>query len=201
MPSNSPRSQPQPPVSATGETSPATPLTATGRVILGMIGTGVRSGYEIKQFVDKSTRHFWAASYGQIYPELRRLEEDGLIQGRADPSGARARRIYVLTPRGEQALQDWLLSERALVYELRDEGMLKLFFSDLEPESALKTVRAMREQHEKKHEQLRLIQTAGGHISTGPGLALEIGLGVTGWLIEWCRATEARLTRDPDTQV
>ena len=169
------------------------PLTPTGRVILGMIAKGVRSGYEIKQLVDKSTRHFWAASYGQIYPELRRLEEDGLIEGRADPSGARVRMVYELTPRGERALQDWLFSEQALVYELRDEGMLKLFFSDLEPESALNTVRAMRTQHEQKHEQLRLIQAAGGHMSTGPGLALDIGLGVTGWLIEWCKATEARL--------
>ncbi|HTX33148.1 MAG TPA: PadR family transcriptional regulator [Solirubrobacteraceae bacterium] len=184
-----------------GPPLPAPPLTATGRVILGMIAKGVRSGYEIKQLVDKSTRHFWAASYGQIYPELRRLEDDGLIEGRADPSGARVRMVYELTPRGEQALEDWLFSERALVYELRDEGMLKLFFSDLEPESALRTVRAMREQHEKKHEQLGLIQAAGGHISTGPGLALEIGLGVTGWLIEWCKATEARLAGDLEETV
>ena len=176
-------------------TEPA-PLTATGQVILGMIAKGVRSGYEIKQLVDKSTRHFWAASYGQIYPELRRLEQDGLIQGRPDPSGARARMVYELTPRGEQALQDWLASDRGLVYELRDEAMLKLFFSDVEPATAFKTVRAMRELHERKHEQLRLIQSAGGHMSQGPGLALEIGLGVTGWLIEWCKATEARLAGD-----
>ena len=51
------------------------PLTPTGRVILGMIALGNQTGYDIKQLVDKSTRHFWAASYGQIYPELRRLEE------------------------------------------------------------------------------------------------------------------------------
>ena len=57
------------------------PLTPTGRVILGMIALGKQTGYDIKQFVDKSTRHFWAASYGQIYPELRRLEEQGLIVG------------------------------------------------------------------------------------------------------------------------
>ena len=58
-----------------------TPLTPTGRVILGMIALGRQTGYDIKQLVDKSTRHFWSASYGQIYPELRRLEEQGLIRG------------------------------------------------------------------------------------------------------------------------
>ena len=102
-------------------------LSSTGCVILGMIARGVRSGYEIKQLVDKSTRHFWAASYGQIYPELRRLEGEGLITGRPDPSGARAKVVYELTAEGERALQDWLLSDTGLVYEVRDEAMLKLF--------------------------------------------------------------------------
>ena len=42
---------------------------------------GPKSGYEIKGLVDRSTRFFWAASYGQIYPELRRLSDAGLIEG------------------------------------------------------------------------------------------------------------------------
>ena len=67
-------------------TAPA--LTPTARVILGMIALGKQTGYDIKQFVDKSTRHFWAASYGQIYPELRRLEEQGLVRGQPEPRAA-----------------------------------------------------------------------------------------------------------------
>ena len=41
-------------------------------VILGLLSGAPRSGYEMKAIVDRSTRYFWAASYGQIYPELRR---------------------------------------------------------------------------------------------------------------------------------
>ena len=77
-------------------------LSATGRVILGMIAVGKQTGYDIKQLVDKSTRHFWAASYGQIYPELKRLEERGLIRGRSEPSGGRARTVYELTEYGRE---------------------------------------------------------------------------------------------------
>jgi PadR family transcriptional regulator AphA len=176
-------------------------LSPTGRVILGMIARGVRSGYEIKQLVDKSTRHFWAASYGQIYPELRRLEAEGLITGRPDPSGARAKVVYELTAEGEQALQDWLLSETGLVYEVRDEAMLKLFFSDVEPSAALPTLRTMRELQERKHEQLQLIATAAPKMPTGPALTLEIGLGITRWLIEWCTATEERLVMEGQAKV
>jgi PadR family transcriptional regulator AphA len=166
-----------------------------------MVATGVRSGYEVKQLVDKSTRHFWAASYGQIYPELRRLQEDGLIQGRSDPSGSRAKTVYELTAAGEQALRVWLEAEAELVYELRDEGMLKLFFSDVEPGTALQTVREMRELHQRQHEQLRLIQAAEPNMSTGPGLTLQIGLGITSWLIDWCQATEERLATESDAKV
>src|SRR3981081_424827 len=104
-------------------------LTATGRVILGMLALGKHTGYDIKQLVDKATRHFWAASYGQIYPELRRLEEQGLVRGRPEPSGRRARTAYELTDTGRAALRGWLESTEEPVFELRCETMLKLFFS------------------------------------------------------------------------
>src|ERR1041384_7778656 len=66
-------------------------------VILGLLSSRPRSGYEIKTVVDRSTRFFWAASYGQIYPELRRLESEGLIEGEDAPNGDRPRRVYRLT--------------------------------------------------------------------------------------------------------
>ena len=64
-------------------------LSPTAKVILGMLSFGPKSGYEIKALVDRSTRFFWAASYGQIYPELKRLAEAGLIEGTDAPQGDR----------------------------------------------------------------------------------------------------------------
>src|SRR2546425_1165519 len=83
-------------------------LSPTGRVILGLIAFGKRTGYEIKAFVDKTTRYFWAASYGQIYPELKRLEDQDLVRGRPEPSRGRARTVYELTAAGKAALEHWL---------------------------------------------------------------------------------------------
>src|SRR5580692_9907940 len=102
-------------------------LSPTGKVICGMIAFGRQTGYDIKQFVDKTTRNFWAASYGQIYPELKRLEDQGLVLGRQEPTGERARTVYDLTADGRRVLEEWLASDNELVYEDRDEGMLKLF--------------------------------------------------------------------------
>ena len=75
-------------------------------VVLGLLALAPRalSGYDIKAVVDRSTRFFWAASYGQIYPELRRLEREGLIQGEDEPRGERGRRVYKLTKAGRKAL-------------------------------------------------------------------------------------------------
>ncbi len=177
-------------------TRTATELTPTGRVILGMLSLGKRSGYDIKQFVDKSTRHFWAASYGQIYPELKRLEGLGLIHGEAEPTGGRPRMVYELTAEGRTALEAWLDSDEEPLYELRDEGMLKLFFSDALPERRIANIRAMRARQERKLAQLQAMRAHAANGPPGPGLTLRLGLGSTEWFIKWCEEAERLLTAE-----
>ena len=175
-------------------------LSATGRVILGMIAFGRTTGYDIKQLVDKTTRYFWAASYGQIYPELKRLEDAGLVRGRPEPSGARARTVYQLTEAGQRALQGWLASDEEPLYELRDEGMLKLFFSDSLPERRIENIRAMRTRQERKLAQLRAIEPHAKEGPPGAYLTLQLGIGSTEWFIEWCAATERRLAAETEQE-
>jgi PadR family transcriptional regulator AphA len=172
-----------------------TSLTATGRVILGMLSLGSQTGYEIKNFVDKTTRHFWAASYGQIYPELRRLEEEGLVRGRFEPTGGRARTVFELTDAGREALLAWLGSDTEPVNELRDEGMLKLFFSDSgDPKLRIDNIRAMRELHERTLAQLRALEPHASQApQKGPYLTLQLGIRMQECVIDWCRATEQAL--------
>jgi PadR family transcriptional regulator AphA len=179
---------------------PAVELNPTGRVILGMIAFGKRTGYDIKAFVDKTTRYFWAASYGQIYPELKRLEDQGLVRGRPEPSGGRARTVYELTEAGAAALEHWLESGEETLSELRDEGMLKLFFSDSLPEQRIEIVRAMRAREERALAHLRSIEP---HASKGPKgsyLTLQMGIGLTEWTIEWCKATERQLATESEKE-
>src|SRR3989440_3413347 len=180
--------------------TPDVELTPTGRVILGMIAFGRRTGYDIKTFVDRTTRYFWAASYGQIYPELKRLEDQGLVRGRPEPTGGRARTVYELTSAGEAALRDWLASDEEPLYELRDEGMLKLFFSDSLPERRIENIRAMRTRQERKLAQLRAIESHAKEGPPGAYLTLQLGIGSTEWFIEWCAATERRLAAETEQE-
>jgi DNA-binding PadR family transcriptional regulator len=178
------------------EPLPAAPdLTPTGRVILGMVASGVRTGYDIKQLVDKSTRHFWAASYGQIYPELKRLEDQGLVRGRPEPTGGRPRMVYELTSAGELALDAWLASDQEPSYEVRDEGMLKLFFSDqADPALRLANIVAMRERQQRKLAQLRALEPMADEMPPGKAMTLSLGIRLTNSFIEWCEEAERRLT-------
>jgi DNA-binding PadR family transcriptional regulator len=175
----------------------ATELSKTSYVILGMLNLGRRTGYEIKSLVDVSTRFFWAASYGQIYPELGRLEQAGLIEGEVDRSNGRRPKAYELTPAGERALHDWLTSDEELHVELRHEGALKFFFSDaLSAKDQLALVRHVRESHERVAEQLRAIEPEPQEGKPpAPLMTLEFGIAYQEFLAGWCAEAERRLTK------
>src|SRR6476469_837604 len=133
-------------------------LSATAYVILGMVSREPRSGYEIKATVDGSTRFFWAASYGQIYPELKRLSEAGLVVGIDSPTGGRRRTVYEITADGEEELKAWLRQPPA-TYEMREEGLLKLFFAGALPrEEAVEILRSMRQHRLAVAAELRRIE-------------------------------------------
>ena len=168
-------------------------LSGTGYVILGMLGLGVRTGYDIKASVDRSTRFFWAASYGQIYPELRRLEEAGLIVGQSSPTGARKRMEYTLTEAGRAELTRWLEGP-AQMPELRDENLLKLFFADALPvEQALEQLRSRRLGHEEFLAFLREIDARPGEDTPFVDLVLRYGIAYAEFNIAWCIEQQARL--------
>jgi DNA-binding PadR family transcriptional regulator len=172
-------------------------LSGTAYVILGMIGLGpdAPTGYDIKNAVDRSARFFWNASYGQIYPELRRLERAGLVEGRSVPSGGRKRREFQLTPKGREELLSWL-AQPAEMPQLRDESLLKLFFSDALPlEKALETLRRRREGHEEFLAFLRELDARSGDDSSFANLVLRYGIAYAEFNVEWCEREEKRLAQ------
>ena len=164
-------------------------------VLLGLLADKPRSGYEIKAIVDRSTRFFWAASYGQIYPELRRLEEEGLIRGEDAPNGARGRRVYALTGAGRQALEEWLHGPETTI-EYRDESLLRLFFADVLPrEEALGLLETRKRGHEQYLEELRAIEARPGQDPTFVDLVLRWGIDFNEWGRQWCEQQLRQLHR------
>jgi len=169
--------------------------TAVTWAVLGLVAMEPRSGYDVKRIIDKSVRHFWAASYGQIYPELRRLEEAAWIEGDDAPRGGRSRRVYRITPEGRAALQAWLHGHETRI-ELRDESLLRLFFADTLPhENALGLLRGRREGYRGMLAYLRSLDDGQGTDPPFVDLVYQWGLDYCEWGIEWCDRQERRLRR------
>jgi PadR family transcriptional regulator, regulatory protein AphA len=176
-------------------------LSPTARVILGFLRFRPRTGYDIKSVIEISTRFFWGASYGQIYPELKRLERAGLVASEASPRGARKRTVYRLTAKGEAGLEEWLTDRERWIFEYRDEWLLRLFFGDLlPPEESLANVQAARAffSETAQYFQASIEPHAREGAEEGesfPLLAYEFGLGFLEWAAQWYARTEERLKR------
>ena len=164
-------------------------LSPTARVILGMLGFEPMSGYEIKTLVDNSTRFFWAASYGQIYPELKRLAEAGLIEGEDLAHGGRKRTVYSLTQSGRDALAEWHASGDPM-QETRDETLLKMFFADaVGGDATERALEAKRDHHSAVAEQLRAVERMKretGQTRESPMRTLRLGIDWNEWIADWC---------------
>lgn len=172
-------------------------LSSTSSAILGLLAERPMSGYDMKRMADHSVRHFWAISYGQIYPELKRLVGAGLVEVEAAPRGTRERHVYRLTDEGRQRLQDWLANRVPAPIEIRDEMLLKLFFADELPVAErLALLRVMRARHEATAAGLRSLEE---HVQAKHdrhamhGEVLRYGIGLHTWCAQWCADLEAKL--------
>jgi PadR family transcriptional regulator AphA len=178
----------------------ASELSPSAYVVLGMLWLGASSGYEIKQMVELSIRFFWTISQAQIYPSLNLLEREGLLEGRAEPRGRRPRRTYRVTRAGEAALRDWLRRGEPMPFELRDLGLVKLFFADaLDARDELALLQAVRTRSVHRVAALRAIEPAGiaaaDEGKMHPLLTLRMGIAVHEAMVGVCEEFERRLGR------
>jgi len=166
-----------------------------------MVQLGAQSGYAIKKTVEQSIRFFWTISQAQIYPSLQLLERAGFITGKADPQGRRPRRTYKITDAGRAALAEWLSRDEPMPFELRDTGMLKLFFGDaLDRDQSLALLRSVRQRSKHSVASLRAIEPAAAVAAAAgnvfPRLTMQLGLAYHQAIIDVCDDFERRPARN-----
>ncbi len=174
-------------------------LTNTAAAVLGMISLGAHSGYEIRRAAELSLRFFWALGPPQIYSELGKLEDAGLIEGRDEARGGRARRDYRLTESGGAALAAWVGQGEGAPMELRDPELLRLFFADAaDPEQAWAQLSRIRERSRRavEHFEDEIEPAAARARDAGaafPAHVAEFGHELHEFIADWCNRLEARL--------
>jgi DNA-binding PadR family transcriptional regulator len=93
--------------------------------VLGALSIEPMTGYALRQAIVETLGHFWSESYGQIYPTLARLEEQGLVTRGA--AGATSGSVFAITPQGVERLRE-LLAEPIAPVPPRNGLLLRLFF-------------------------------------------------------------------------
>lgn len=141
-----------------------TELTKSAYVVLGLISKRPQAGYDIKQIMRKIARYIWSESNAQIYPILKKLEQNKLVTSQLDKtSGARRRCIYTITKKGMEQLKDWL-NEPSDPTPYREEVLLKLSLGQHLSKKQLQKI--LENYKEKLEEQLKEEKEIIKHIET-----------------------------------
>ena len=170
--------------------------------ILGMLSLRPMSGYDIRKTVQESIRFFWNESYGQIYPALKRLEAQKLVErARGAQKGRAGRQVFTLTRTGRRELQEWL-TRKPQMQPFRNELLLKLFFGRLVPREACQE--HLRHFRQRQEDFLRTYRQVEGWLHTEherhPDLpfwlmTLTYGVHQARALRDWCDETLAALEK------
>jgi PadR family transcriptional regulator, regulatory protein AphA len=154
----------------------STRLTETSYIVLGLLEQfEPATPYDLKRLAQLSTINFWTVPHTQLYSECARLAEEGLLSEQREQTGRR-RRIYRVTERGLQALEDWRSEPTDALEEVRDAGTLKLFFGADPAKLAASQLAAHRRQL-ASYEELRDGSGGSAQLPRGMRLALEAGIG------------------------
>jgi DNA-binding PadR family transcriptional regulator len=97
-------------------------------VILGFIYEEPMSGYDIKQIMENSVSYFFDASFGAIYPALRKMEKEGLVEKQViQQDGKPNRNLFAITESGKEQFQQYLNSPINPTIT-RSDILIRIFF-------------------------------------------------------------------------
>ncbi|AZZ80552.1 MULTISPECIES: PadR family transcriptional regulator [Gordonia] len=128
--------------------------------ILGLLLEAPMHGYELRKRLTGLLGAFRAFSYGSLYPTLRRMQADGLIDEADAPSGMkvrRGRRVYQLTDAGRTRFAELVADTGPQNYTDDGFGVHLAFFSRTPAVARMRILEGRRRQVEERREGLREI--------------------------------------------
>ena len=154
-------------------TSRSPSLSTTSYLVLALIErAGEATPYDLKQMT-AAMSGLWTLRHDQVYRETERLARAGLLREDREQHGRRRRRFRI-TSAGRKALKQWLAAPTSEFTELRDPGLLQLFFG-ADPAALGEVQLAVHEERLREYEQLAEAMPAG--TPEGVRLSLESGIG------------------------
>jgi PadR family transcriptional regulator, regulatory protein AphA len=168
-------------------------LSAVSYVVLGFVAwAGEATPYRLKQLVAGSVGNFWTLQHAQLYTEPERLARAGYLTEQREPGGRR-RKVYSITERGREALEDWRAEPTDAIPELRAPALLKLFFG---ADPATLAPLQIEAQRRKLAEYEAIRDSMPESVPDGPRLALDAGIASSRQQVEWWQRLVANNSRE-----
>ncbi|MGE5397624.1 MAG: PadR family transcriptional regulator [Chitinophagales bacterium] len=165
--------------------------------VLGLLHYKNLHGYRIRDHIEKHFGNMWSINPGQIYPVLRKLEEDGLItMVEVSQNGDKGpyRKLYAITEKGKAEFQRWLKETPDKGMELRDPFLTRFVF--LGYGSRLQAVQLIEEQieiYEKQYRQREENSERWSHQNIYVKLTAELGLTFNVMYLEWLKRAKEEI--------
>jgi DNA-binding PadR family transcriptional regulator len=155
--------------------------------ILGLLHYKDMHGYKIKAHIERNFGHMWSINYGQIYPNLKRLEEEGLVTKVDVPQAdAPDRKLYSITQKGVEAFSRWLHDSPERQMLLRDPFLLRfVFFGFGDKERALKMIDEQIQSYQRQMEKRRVNLRRWASHDIYVRLMAELGVSLNEVMLSW----------------
>ncbi|NTW96208.1 MAG: PadR family transcriptional regulator [Erysipelotrichaceae bacterium] len=168
-------------------------------VILGLLSEEPLSGYDIKKLIDIRFRFFWSESYGQIYPTLKKMVNEGLVKALSQTKDNRGKQRYEITSLGRKTLTLWQAQEPEKE-SLRLELFLKMYFSlGSNPHILINYIKSFQSSHTQD---LMILNSFKKELSSIPDpyqnhqnilSVIEFGVKTNTAYLQWCQETLSQL--------
>ena len=160
-----------------------------------LVREGPKTGYELTRAFDRSVNYVWHAVHGQIYPELARLVEGGLI--RQTGTGSRGAKRYEATAEGLAELRRWI-TEVEPGRATRNETLLRVFFANFVDRTEIEAF--LRRETCAYRQKLEVLEAFARETPQTPSeragaLTVDAGIRVLKAQIEWAEAAIHEIRR------
>jgi len=182
-------------------------VSVLGYALLCLLVRGPSTGYDLARRLRRPIGYYWTARHSQIYPELARLVNAGLVDYETGSGpGPRDKKTYTITTLGRRALAEWLVRPPA-PRTPKDELLLKTYaVAAAEPQRMAQLYLDMADEHAQRLAQYRGMLadlTDDGaadrrHPKFGNYATLRLGVATEEQRVAWCRWMASTLMGDPD---
>jgi DNA-binding PadR family transcriptional regulator len=160
--------------------------------ILGLLCREPMTGYDLSKEFSHGLLRYWNATHSQIYPELKKLVDEGLVVFNVVMQGKLEKKLYTLTGSGRAEFMDWLTIYEPVEQNAKDVFKLRLYFSDSMSDQELLTQLEAQYKMRLEHAAVRLKKSYEGidparlsRTDRGDYLAFELGIYLERAEIAW----------------